>query len=95
MVSIPYSQMWHRLSSQNKTALPSLHPSFTIPSPDGGNHTPAFTKAARTMEAHEACMTITKGIALNGLRLLCDDDFLQKVGAIDVHAVVPSVLTIA
>jgi hypothetical protein len=59
--------------------MPSIHPSFAIPSPNGGNHTPAFADAARTPEAHEACITITKGLAMTGFRLLDDEAFFKRV----------------
>lgn len=59
--------------------LPSIHPVFTIPSTNGGNHTPAFADAARTLEAHKACMTVTKGLAMTGFRLLDDDAFFKRV----------------
>lgn len=59
--------------------LPSIHPIFTIPSPNGSNHTPAFAEAARTIEAHRACLTFTKGLAITGVRLLDDDAFFQQV----------------
>ncbi|PBK99551.1 amidohydrolase [Armillaria gallica] len=61
-------------------ALPALHPVYAIPTePKGGNHTPAFAKAAATMAAHEATMTVTKGLALTGLRALQDKAFLKAV----------------
>ena len=47
--------------------------------PRGGNHTPAFTKAAITVAAHEATMVITKALALTGYRVLSDPDFFCKV----------------
>ncbi|KAK0467138.1 uncharacterized protein EV420DRAFT_668556 [Desarmillaria tabescens] len=63
-------------------ALPALHPCYAIPTePKGGNHTPAFTKAAATMAAHEVTMTVTKGLALTGLRALSDKAFLKAVKA--------------
>jgi hypothetical protein len=53
---------------------------FTIPSPNNaGNHTPGFAEAARTIEAHKACITITKGLAITGLRVLDDDFFFKQV----------------
>ncbi|KAK0501404.1 hypothetical protein EDD18DRAFT_1142676 [Armillaria luteobubalina] len=63
-------------------ALPALHPVYAIPTePKGGNHTAAFAKAAATMAAHEATMTVTKGLALTGLRALQDKAFLKAVKA--------------
>ncbi|RDB23724.1 Peptidase M20 domain-containing protein 2 [Hypsizygus marmoreus] len=61
-------------------ALPSLHPGFAIPTvKDGGNHTSAFEKAAATIEAHYACLDVTKALAATGIRVLIDDEFLAKV----------------
>ncbi|EAU90467.2 aminoacylase 1-like protein 2 [Coprinopsis cinerea okayama7 len=61
-------------------ALPVIHPAFAIPTlPHGGNHTPAFEKAAKTQKAHEAMMAVTKGLALTGLRVLNDASFLSQV----------------
>ncbi|KAI6160706.1 hypothetical protein EDD17DRAFT_759702 [Pisolithus thermaeus] len=60
--------------------MPGLHPGFSIPSvPNGGNHTPAFTEAASTMEAHEACLDVSKALAAVGMRVLIDKTFLSKV----------------
>lgn len=61
-------------------ALPSLHPGFSIPTePDGGNHTRAFTSAAATPEAHQACLEVCKALALTGLRVIQDDKFYSEV----------------
>jgi len=60
--------------------LPSFHPAFSIPTkPNGGNHTALFTEAARTKEAHEICLTITKGLALTGFRVINDDSFYSQM----------------
>ncbi|KAK7461001.1 hypothetical protein VKT23_008928 [Stygiomarasmius scandens] len=60
--------------------LPSLHPGFAIPTVvGGGNHTPEFAKAAATIEAHEACLDISKALAATGLRVLSDADFYKQV----------------
>ncbi|KAI5994146.1 hypothetical protein EDD15DRAFT_2509753 [Pisolithus albus] len=60
--------------------MPGLHPGFSIPSvPNGGNHTPAFTEAASTIEAHEACLDVSKALAAVGMRTLTDGSFLSKV----------------
>ncbi len=56
-----------------------MSPSAIPTEPKGGNHTPAFAKAAATMAAHEATMTVTKGLALTGLRALQDKAFLKAV----------------
>ena len=50
-----------------------------IPSPLGGNHTPAFVDAARTEEAHAATMTITKGLACVAFRVIADAEFYKRV----------------
>ncbi|KIM41419.1 hypothetical protein M413DRAFT_445430 [Hebeloma cylindrosporum] len=61
-------------------ALPSLHPGFAIPTiVDGGNHTPGFTKSAATIEAHYACLDISKPLASTGVRVLIDDAFFANV----------------
>ncbi|KAF8065234.1 hypothetical protein FPV67DRAFT_1782182 [Lyophyllum atratum] len=61
-------------------ALPSLHPGFAIPTvKDGGNHTPGFETAAASIEAHYACLDVTKALAATGMRVLIDDEFLGKV----------------
>ncbi|KAI0357818.1 hypothetical protein OH77DRAFT_1303139 [Trametes cingulata] len=61
-------------------ALPALHPSFAIPT-SGGNHTIAFTEAAASKEAHDACLSISSVLAAIGLRVLTDDTFFEKVRA--------------
>ncbi|KAF8623049.1 hypothetical protein AX15_006555 [Amanita polypyramis BW_CC] len=63
-------------------ALPAFHPAYAIPTePQGGNHTPAFAKAAATLEAHHATIIISKGLALTALRILNDTPFFNKVRA--------------
>jgi amidohydrolase len=63
-------------------ALPSIHPGFSIPTEsNGGNHTPAFTSAAATPEAHQACLEVCKALALTGLRVIGDDQFYAEVRA--------------
>ncbi|CCO37577.1 Peptidase M20 domain-containing protein 2 AltName: Full=Aminoacylase-1-like protein 2 [Rhizoctonia solani AG-1 IB] len=62
--------------------LPALHPMFakalhTVP--NGGNHTPEFTAAARTQEAHERAIIVSKGLATLGLRALLDEEFLSTI----------------
>jgi amidohydrolase len=60
--------------------MPSLHPSFAIPTqPHGGNHTPEFAVSARTIEAHKICMTVTKGLAWTGFLVLSDDKFYAEM----------------
>ncbi|QRW25549.1 amidohydrolase family protein [Rhizoctonia solani] len=58
--------------------LPALHPMFALSTvPNGGNHTPEFTAAARTQEAHERAIIVSKGLATLGLRALLDEEFLS------------------
>ena len=47
--------------------------------PNGGNHTPAFTSASATPEAHQACLEVCKALALTGLRVIKDDHFYAEV----------------
>ncbi|KAM6497089.1 hypothetical protein JOM56_007562 [Amanita muscaria] len=62
--------------------IPALHPVYAIPTePQGGNHTPAFAKAAATLEAHRATMTVSNGLALTALRVLSDPLFFHQVKA--------------
>lgn len=65
------------ISSQckNQTYLPAAIPTV----PNGGNHTALFAKAARTEEAHNATISVTKGLAVTGLRAIDDDAFYQHV----------------
>ncbi|KAL5638572.1 hypothetical protein ACGC1H_005291 [Rhizoctonia solani] len=60
--------------------LPALHPMFALSTPpNGGNHTPEFTTAARTQESHERAIVMSKGLATLGLRALLDEEFLKSV----------------
>ncbi|KAF9045487.1 hypothetical protein BJ165DRAFT_1477668 [Panaeolus papilionaceus] len=60
--------------------LPALHPGFAIPTvKDGGNHTSAFATSAATIEAHNACLDISKALAATGMRVITDDAFLAEV----------------
>ena len=38
-----------------------------------------FTQAARTLEAHKACLNVSKALAGVGARILIDEDFVRKV----------------
>ncbi|KDR78232.1 hypothetical protein GALMADRAFT_245310 [Galerina marginata CBS 339.88] len=61
-------------------ALPSLHPGFAIPTVvDGGNHTRAFAASAATIEAHNACLDVSKALAATAMRVLTDDKFFEEV----------------
>ncbi|KAG8767834.1 hypothetical protein FRC16_007262, partial [Serendipita sp. 398] len=60
--------------------LPSLHPSYAIPTtPNGGNHTRGFTDAARTNVAHECTLRVSKALTVLGIRALTDEKFLKEV----------------
>ncbi|KAF8296954.1 hypothetical protein DL93DRAFT_2091535 [Clavulina sp. PMI_390] len=60
--------------------LPALHPGYTIPTvPNGGNHTAAFANSAREPHAHTLTLTVAKGLAISGLRIITDDEFYAKV----------------
>ncbi|KAI0753276.1 aminoacylase 1-like protein 2 [Daedaleopsis nitida] len=59
-------------------ALPSIHPSFAIPT-EAGNHTRQFTDASATKESHQACLNISAALAATGVRLLEDDAFFKQV----------------
>ncbi|THV08023.1 hypothetical protein K435DRAFT_709295 [Dendrothele bispora CBS 962.96] len=60
--------------------IPSLHPGFAIPTiENGGNHTSAFERAAATIEAHNACLDVSKALATTGIRALIDDEFFSEV----------------
>ncbi|PCH36405.1 hypothetical protein WOLCODRAFT_20520 [Wolfiporia cocos MD-104 SS10] len=61
-------------------ALPSLHPAYTIPTkPNGGDHTPRFTWAAGTAEAHALTIKKVKGLAATGFHVLDDEAFTVQV----------------
>lgn len=65
--------------------VPSLHPIFAIPTAtNGGNHTPAFAESARSTEAHKAAMTVSKGLAWTGFRVIADDEFFHQVRGVSV-----------
>jgi len=60
--------------------LPALHPAYGIPTkPGGGNHTKQFTRSARTEEAHEATMIVTKALALTGVKVIMDDGLFKEI----------------
>lgn len=47
--------------------------------PNGGNHTPAFAKAAKSKEAHAATMISTRALARTALRFLENDQLFGEV----------------
>ena len=69
-----FSHEVQRTSTQRFAAIPT--------EPNGGNHTPAFTKASATKSAHAANMIITRGLALTALRIIQDDSLFEEVSTI-------------
>jgi hypothetical protein len=62
------------------TALPSLHPGYSIPTvPNGGNHTRDFAKASSTEVAHRQTLIISIALAGTGIRVLTDDAYFAEV----------------
>ncbi|WWD18289.1 hypothetical protein CI109_102739 [Kwoniella shandongensis] len=60
--------------------LPSCHPMYGIPTPDGrANHTPEFTAIAKGEIAHEETFKGSIAMACVGLRFLGDPEFAEKV----------------
>ncbi len=60
----------------------SSHSPFHLAIPteeNGGNHTPGFTRAAATIEAHYACLDVSKALAATGVRMVIDDKFFKRV----------------
>ncbi|RHZ50120.1 hypothetical protein Glove_505g14 [Diversispora epigaea] len=61
-------------------SVPGFHGVFDIhPPPGESNHTPGFTKQAKTELAHLETIKATKGMTLVGLKVLVDDSFAKKV----------------
>lgn len=58
--------------------LPALHPIYAIKT-KGGNHTPEFTEAAKTQEAHVETLKSSKGLAAVAWKSVTDADFLKQV----------------
>ncbi|XRM41017.1 hypothetical protein ABZX51_004316 [Aspergillus tubingensis] len=60
--------------------VPSFHGHFFIPTPPGtAMHTEAFRDAAKTEEAHDIAMSVGKGMAVAGLKVLTDNSFAAQV----------------
>ena len=57
--------------------LPSLHPSFKIPS-EFGNHNAGFTEAAATQEAHELTLRAATALALTALDAYVDPPLIEE-----------------
>lgn len=64
-------------------AVPSLHPLYRIPVDEplnqNGNHTPGFTKAAATKEAHGLTLNAAEGLAVLAAKMVVDKEFKDKV----------------
>ncbi|KAI5235815.1 hypothetical protein E4T43_09001 [Aureobasidium subglaciale] len=66
-------------------AMPSLSPGFWIKSEDadgkqgGGPHTPDFTRASRTKEAHEKALMVGKALAATAIDVLTVDGYLDEI----------------
>lgn len=67
---IPASRLKHRLITLS-SGIPTK--------PGGGNHTKHFTQSARTEEAHEATMLVTKALALTCVKVIMDDGLFKEV----------------
>ncbi|KAL4872124.1 hypothetical protein BDV12DRAFT_163078 [Aspergillus spectabilis] len=59
-------------------ALPGFHGIFMIPA-QGGNHTPAFTEGAGSVEAHKRGVECAAGIAVVACQFLEDEAFAKDV----------------
>jgi hypothetical protein len=60
--------------------VPGLHACYLIPTPpNAANHTPGFTAAARTEEAHRLTLDTGKGMAAAGWRVLAEAEFASEV----------------
>ena len=60
--------------------VPSIHPMYAIAT-EAGNHTPEFTVAAATLEAHQETMTAAKAMALTLVSVCRDSALLDQVRA--------------
>lgn len=60
--------------------VPSIHPSFRIPT-DAPNHTPGFTAAAATEEAHRATLRAAKALAMTALDAYLVPGMLDRIRA--------------
>ncbi|MGE5595263.1 MAG: M20 family metallopeptidase [Hyphomicrobiales bacterium] len=58
-------------------AVPSIHPSFAIPT-EAANHTPPFTAAAATPEAHRATLRAATALAMTALDACLADGVLAE-----------------
>ena len=60
--------------------VPSLHPIYAIEA-EAGNHTPQFTVAAATDEAHAATLRAARAMTMTALEWLTDSELRAKVQA--------------
>ena len=58
-------------------AVPSIHPGYAVES-ESGNHSPGFTAAAGSAEAHARMITASKALALTALDLFSDPALLAE-----------------
>lgn len=59
--------------------VPSFHGHYFIPTPEGtAMHTEGFRDASKTLEAHDITMSVAKGMAVAGVKILLDEEFAAK-----------------
>ncbi|KAI7899527.1 uncharacterized protein BX663DRAFT_521192 [Cokeromyces recurvatus] len=58
--------------------IPCIHPTYGIHT-TASNHTVEFTKAAKTMEAHQDTLVASKCMALTGIEVLLNDTFYDSI----------------
>ena len=59
---------------------PGFHPTYNIPTTNGAsNHTPEFTGAAATDEAHRLTIATAKGMAGTAWHVLTDAEFAKSM----------------
>ncbi|TRM60316.1 hypothetical protein BD626DRAFT_504930 [Schizophyllum amplum] len=59
-------------------AMPSLHAGFCIDA-EAGPHTPKFTEAARTQQAHDSALTTGKALAATAVEVLSRQGYLREI----------------
>jgi hypothetical protein len=57
--------------------VPSIHPGYAVES-ESGNHSPGFTAAAGSEEAHGRMIAASKALALTALDLFSDEAMLAE-----------------
>ena len=57
--------------------IPAIHPLFGVGRP-AVNHSPEFTEAAITDEAHEAMREVGKALALTGVDVVLDESLRRR-----------------